>query len=171
MNLIAVVFIWIGWALLGIIVALLVLFLFCLSVEIIIYLLRKTPLGSRLLKPLTSSQSSYHNGYRANYCRNKANLTNNIKNLVGYFLLFCCPLKRPPHNFQTIKYGKEQTQNGCNQSADSYPPIVVNKELPNNSQHSNTNVSQGEKACQPKVNDTHLKLPLTYNLSSIIISI
>lgn len=71
MNLIAVVFIWIGWALLGIIVALLVLFLFCLSVEIIIYLLRKTPLGSRLLKPLTSSQSSYHN-------------------LVGYFLLFCC---------------------------------------------------------------------------------
>jgi hypothetical protein len=78
---------------------------------------------------------------------------------IFYFLLFLRPFKRPPYNFQAIKCRKEQTKNGGKQSTDSYPPTVVNKELPNNLQHSNPNVSQGEKACQPKGNDTEYHEP------------
>ena len=157
MSLITVIFIWLGLILLGLIFALSVLFVFCLSVETIIYVSRKA-LG---LKPLARYYSSYEKGNATNNKDCQINFTNHIKQFISYFLLFFCPVKCPPDIFKVVKRCKEQTNNRGQQKPNNYSPTIVNKKFPDNSQHSNANVSQGENACQPKGNDTLGKFALT----------
>ncbi len=149
MNYLLDIFYLLSLILFALIFALIALFLFCLSIETIIYLLRKTPFGRKWLKPLTSFYAFPRNNTSTNNREEETNYSYHIKDFTYSFLLFLCPFKRVKsyiHPSYIVKEGQHKTKNCSNCNT----PNIVNQPIENGFEHSGINVSQGGEAYQPK---------------------
>ena len=129
------------------------LFLYGLLAETVFYIFRR-----KSLKPLTSFTVFLDAGKEADGESNRTNYASYIQKYIqSYKKSSCCfhiwkcrTIRRCglEHNFAN------NTQSNSSDLPDNNLPNIAYPPVENICQHTDANVSQGEKACQPKVNDT-----------------